>query len=237
MPLPRVSDLTMTDFDSAALRGTAIIAHRMNRPGRWRLSLHTPSHRSTVNQIIKVVENGPPMLAVGTPPDAGRYAQSASEGVLAPGGHLRLQAPAGGSVFGQIYPADGDQPVWDSRALEPGDHYILLPMRPGRYRMANQHNAAHADLVIRYPDPRGLVAGRRLATDSVCVVAGDAFAPSHLSIDPGQPVAIEFTATRGQVVLTLVQADDGPSDLAEWRARHEATVLQAFMQRTRKTEI
>jgi hypothetical protein len=223
----------MTDFDSAVLRGTAIIAHRLDNPGRWRLLLHAPPRRQFVRQVIKVVDGAPGMLTVELPAGVAPYAAEVAEGVVCPGGYLRLQAPVGGEMFVQLTPPGCDQPAWDSRTLQPGDHYICLPLRPGRYRLVNKRSAATADLAIRYPDPRATAAGRSLATEPIRVLAGEVFTPKDLSIDPGQPLAIEVAAT-AHLVLTLLDPDDGPSDLAAWRAHHDEQLLQAFQHRTRK---
>ncbi len=232
MPLATNSALTIVNFDSAALQGSPIVAHRMERPGTFRLVLRTPGRRP-VDRVLRVLEDGPSSASFDWNPGFSIPAGSSdvSDAVVRPGGYLRLRSTGGvGGLSAALYVLKGLEPVWDSRSLAQGDHFICLPLRPGLYVLANRLNGATSNVVVKYPDPREIQQGRVLATEAVTISADVAFHPSHVVLDAGQPLSMEVRVA-AHLVLTLKSADDGPQDLAQWRARVDAELLEKVFRR------
>ena len=215
------------NFDSAALQGSPIVAHRMDQTGTFRLVLRTPGRRP-VDRVLRVVEDGPSSASFDWNPRVSIPGGSSGgpDAVVRPGGYLRLRSTGGsGGLSAALYELKGLEPVWDSRSLAQGDYFICLPLRPGHYVLANRLGGATSSVVVKYPDPREIQQGRALATEAVTMSADAAFHPSHVVLDAGQPLSIEVRVA-AHLVLTLKSADDGPQDLAQWRARVDAELLE-----------
>jgi hypothetical protein len=219
--------LTQPNFDSGALAGMASIAHPITEPGHWRLETHGHGV-ATLTYDILVRDGGAPKVAI-TLGSSVRQADccEGSELILAPNGMLNLN---GGSArhgsYALLYRGSDTNPVWDTRALGPGDYFAFMPLRPGTYSVSNELGRAKGTLQVAYPDPRRIAEGRRAAAQPVHVRAGLALDPNGVEIDPGQLVvfAIEGPA---RLVAELSKADDGPSELAEWRRSQMEECLEA----------
>jgi hypothetical protein len=215
------------EFDSATLARAASIAHRMLKPGRWRLEVRNVAGRILARTFFRVADGAPVAAAV----NIGAADGQPNEVALRPGGYLSLNSSLRRDpVFALLFAEEGEETVWDSRRLEPGDGFACLPMRPGRYRLANKLNDTESGLTIAYPDPRATAAGRRLAVGPVRVRAGERIEPAQLVLDPGQPLVVDV-AVAARIVLTLEAPDDGPPDLAEWKARRNEEALAAVFER------
>ena len=232
MPATTRSFTNSVEFDSASLGRAASIAHRMPQPGRWRLEARNGAGRVLARTLVRVADGAPVAAAVnvgapdGAPPEV----------AVRTGTYLSLHSSLPRDpVFALLFAEEGEEPLWDSRRLEPGDGFACLPLRPGRYRLANRLNGAESVLTVAYPDPRATAKGRRLATGPVRVRAGERIEPVDLAMDPGQPLVVDVAAA-AQIVLTLEAPDDGPPELAEWKAqRNEETLAAFFERRTRAT--
>lgn len=225
MRSPQFPDLATVDYDTAALKGAAVVGHRMDTTGTWRLSVGGGRARRGETWTIRVVDGAPSMLAIERAAEAAAFGGSVRQGTVRPGGYVRLRSPAAaGAVFARLFAEGQDDPVWDSRQLVADDYFVCMPMRPGRYGVANQLGGATAELVIRYPDPRRIAKDQPLDTAPIRIRVGESFEPARFEIDPGQALVFQV-AVKAQIALTLAQADDGPQDLAAWRAQHDEVLL------------
>ena len=222
------ANLVQTSFDSARLSRLASIAHPMREPGHWRLEAHGARGLRVQAFDIIVREGGAPRVAVDVAPtNPADQSRAVGDRLLAPHGMINLSISAGGGgAFALLYGARASEPVWDSRVLEPGDHYACMPLRPGSYVVSNVSGDARAALRVNYPDPRAIAQGNRLASGPVHLKIGRAITPGDQRIDPGQ-VLVFAIETRSHLSVALETADDGPPDLAEWRAARNRDCLRA----------
>lgn len=219
--------LTQTSFDSGALSGLASVAHPLREPGYWRLAAAgrrvAPGRRFDV--IVRA--GGQARFAIDLADEDRRgKVPGLSEGFLAPGGMLNLAARAAlTGCHALLYGDRADEPLWDSRQLQPGDGYACMPMRPGSWRIENLLDGAVGRLRVAYPDPRAIAAGQRLAATPVRISVGAAMLPDDLRIDPGQ-LLIFAIDVRCRLAVTLAQPDDGPPELAAWREERSRMALE-----------
>lgn len=211
------SHLTDVNFDSAALGGTAVISHPLAHAGEWQAVLSLPHARLPAQTVLVLREGGGAMAAVEPDGD--------TEHRLIQGGQVRLRAAAHSGFAVRLRSVGAEVPEWDSRRLQKGDYFACLPLRPGRYRLANLLSQADAELVMHYPDPRTRDPARRM--EPVRVRAGEQFSPARVELFPGQPLIVAVDAP-AHLTLTLEIPDDGPSDLAAWRERRDFEALAAL---------
>jgi len=227
------TNLIATSFDSASLSGRASIAHPMREPGLWRLDVHGRRGLPVRSIDIIVRESGASHIAVEmAQEDSGCAPCESGDRFLGPGGMINLNATTTGeSGYALLYGSRGREPAWDSRLLEPGDHYACMPLRPGAYAVSNLRGRGRSTITVNYPDPRALARGQRLATGPVYLQVGESITPGECRIDPGQVLAFKIDA-QAHLVVDLTSADDGPQDLAEWKAARNREALNAAFQRS-----
>jgi hypothetical protein len=130
--------LTTTDHDSGALGGTATVVHPLREVGTWELLVGNAGHDVLATVELRVRDDAPTMQATVDLVAAARLGQSEYAGepvqsmLVRTGGYLQLQAPA---VEREWYARLPNQ--WDSRVLQSHDKFVCLPLRPGRYVLAN----------------------------------------------------------------------------------------------------
>jgi hypothetical protein len=214
--------LAAETFDSAALAGTAMVSHSIRQTGEWGASLVVGRSPLPVRTILVLPAAGAALVPLE--PDC------AVEQRLRIGGHIRLRAPNGGGLSARLSLGDASEPDWSSQVLGDGDWFACLPLRPGRYRLVNLLSQAAADVVVRYPDPR--VQREALArTVPVRLRAGENIEPAQIELFPGQPVIVEIGAP-SHLRLALVDPDDGPADLAQWREESDGIALATLQRRS-----
>ncbi len=211
------SHLTDVNFDSAALGGTAIVSHPIAHLGEWQAVLSLPHVRVPAQAVLVLREGGGAMAAIEPDGD--------TEHRLIQGGQMRLRAADHFGFAVQLRSVGADAPEWDSRRLQKGDYFACLPLRPGRYRLANLLNQADAEVVIHYPDPRTRDPARRM--EPVQVRIGEQFSSARVELFPGQPLIVAVDAP-AHLTLMLETPDDGPPDLAAWRERRDFEALAAL---------
>lgn len=221
--------LTRTQFDSGALAGLASIAHPIRETGHWRLTAagRRIAPRGEFDVIVR--EGGKARYAIELAQEPRDDGIGLHEGVLAPGGRINLAAraaPAGCHAL--LFGDQRDAPLWDSRALQEGDGYACMPLRPGSWRIENTLNGAVGRLRVNYPDPRAIAEGMRLAATPVEVRAGTVMTPGDLRIDPGQLLVFAIEAPC-RLVVTLEEPDDGPPELAAWREERGRAALERVL--------
>lgn len=225
-----IADFVPTTFDHASLGRFASIAHPMREPGRWRLEATGRRGYPVTRADILVAANGVGRIAIDIADAIARgTCCGTTELRVVPNGMLNLGAGAAYDTgYALLYRGDERDPAWDSRALQPGDHYACMPLRPGEYVVSNALGGAQSRVQVEYPDPRATAKGHRLATRPAQMRVGTRIAPDALTIDPGQLLvfAIDVPA---QLTVRLSRPDDGPPELAEWRAvRARAAAAAAF---------
>lgn len=224
--------MTNTEFDSGSLSAMATIARRMSMPGVFIVE--------AVDERGRVVRRSEVVVREGEGAAAGASINLVAEEdsmrcqpecpiAIATGGMLSFHAiGARRGMSVRMIGASEKGSAWNSQALEPGDLYACMPLRPGRYAVHKEEGGVpHMHLRVSYPDPRELAQGRKLRTGTVLM-------RNDVEIDPGQAVlfAIERPA---RVRVRLEEANDGPSDLAEWRAARNRQALDDALKRwTRK---
>jgi len=223
--------LTRTQFDSGALAGLASIAHPMRETGHWRLAAagRRVAPRSEFDVIVR--DGGKARYAIELAQEPRNDGIGLREGVLAPGGRINLAAraaPAGCHAL--LFGGQREAPLWDSRALQEGDGYACMPMRPGAWRIENVLGGAVGRLRVNYPDPRAIAQGMRPAATPVQVRAGTAITPDDLRIDPGQLLVFAVDSPC-RLVVTLEEPDDGPPELAAWREERSRAALERVLGR------
>jgi hypothetical protein len=221
--------LTVTDFDSGALAGTASVLHPLREAGEWQLTVFREESSPLATTLIRVRKDGTAPLAAidlsalerdGTAPPV-------TTGPIRTGGYLQLNASRlPGGYFATLSHPSYDR-SWDSRVLVPDDLFVCLPLRPGLYSLANSLATSQGTLTVCYPDPRTRKDARPYRDEPVRVRVSKRFTPSALVLNAGQGLVFEIQA-RARVTLNLQAPDDGPPDLAAWRAAHDAEILSAF---------
>lgn len=219
---------TTTSFDSAGLAGLASIAHPLREPGHWRLETHVP--QTAASRIVDIVvrDGGKARVAVDLErPRRSDGCCDTREAILAPNGMVNLAGvSACGGGFALLFRGSGSEPAWDSRVLEPGDHFACMPLRPGRYGLTNLLSDARTVLHVSYPDPRRMAQGHRLASSPLQLIVGERITPVVPRIDPGQLLVFAIEA-KAHLAVRLEEADDGPPELDEWRVQRSRQVLEA----------
>jgi hypothetical protein len=243
MPTLVDEKLTIFDFDSAALAGTASVLHALREAGEWTATVFREQGRPLASTEIRVRDDAVTWLAsvdLSTVEQAGRArwaGEPVNSQVVRTGGYLQLQAsqlpggffvtlarsgPASDRVVGTQHEIS-----WDSRSLTPNDLFVCLPLRPGRYVLANTLAQSQCALVVRYPDPRAVDRSRPPRPEPVRIRVAESFAPATVTLTPGQGLVLE-AVVRARLTLTLETRDDGPPELAAWRAAHDAEAWRAF---------
>lgn len=215
------SHLTQVTFNSAALSGTAVVSHPLACCGEWQVLPSLGCSPLQPQTVLVLSKGGRAMVAIE--PDG------ALEHQLLRGGHMRLRAVDHADFAVQLSRSNDDAPEWNSRFLQEGDYFSCLPLRPGRYRLANLLSSVGADVVVLYPDPR-LSRDPTRHMEPVHVRAGEQFSPRVVELFPGQPLIVAI-ASPAHLMLTLESPDNGPSDLAAWRERRDAEALAALGKR------
>lgn len=252
------SALSVIDLDSALLAGTAIIAHQLTQAGDWELTASGANDRPLATVAIRVRGDASSMVAAvelgsaqGEPhPLCGANINTTTNPdtensfSVRTGGYLRLRAAGvrGGAhaLLRRVASSTGEaaadpaamtpDAAWDSRVLQPGDVFVCMPLRPGRYLLTNELTQARCDVTVRYPDPRSNAGRPSRRPLPVKLHAAQAFTPGTAMLDAGQGLVIDVR-TRARLRLTLQQADDGPPDLAAWRVVHEQEVWKRLAAR------
>lgn len=221
------SSVTLTRFDSASLSGSAIVAHAVPSAGEYELDVVVGEGRLALVARLHVHGTGPTSVAIDA---AGPMPHDLSLGT---GGFVRLSAAGGrGGVRARLRHGENGAVAWDSERLEAGDLFACLPLRPGRYQLANRlATQATALVTVPYPDPRTVTHGHRRPLGPVFVDAAERFTPDAVSVVVGEPLVVRIRDA-AHVTLDLVTADDGPDDLGAWREQREREVLDAFVART-----
>ncbi|HLZ84824.1 MAG TPA: hypothetical protein VKQ54_14775 [Caulobacteraceae bacterium] len=203
--------LMLTGFDSASLAGLASIAHPIAQVGVWRLEAYGARGYPTASADILVREGGPPRLSVDLALGLDRTACGDGGASLSPAGMLNLvlnSAREGG--YALLHAAGGGDPTWDSRRLVPGDHYACMPLRPGRYDVANGLGTARASVRVTWPPARASAARPQPSAGPAILTVGESIEPSDLTIAPGR-VLLFVVQTPARLTLDLRTPDDGPT--------------------------
>lgn len=90
--------------------------------------------------------------------------------------------------------------VFDSRVLQPGDYYIVTPVRPGTWAMQTGKNGKG---VLTVAQPKPAKKPRASAAGAVVEVDGKSFAPAKAEIVAGDGVAFHVTGKDVSIRIEL----------------------------------
>jgi hypothetical protein len=207
---------SVVDLDSAALAGSAMIAHPLPEPGKWQLVIHRTEGQAIAVATIRVRKTTGAMaatidLSAATAGEPGAHHAIRAGGCLG----LRSTAPEGGR-FALLQNVETGETDWDSRRLGRGDVFAFLPLRPGSYLLANRLARTECSVIVIYPDPRKN-SGPPGPFEPVRVRSSRLARSRKLKVRPGQGFAVDIDEP-ARLTFTLEAADDGPAELARWRA-------------------
>ncbi len=152
--------------------------------------------------------------------------EPSAEQTLRTGGYLRLMSGQEG-FFATLRRA-GDQDIaWDSRSLQAGDLFAFLPLRPGRYTLTDHLASSECFVTVLYPDPRSNKGSRPPQPEPVRLRAAGSFDMGEVTVVPAQGIVVEVEAP-AHLTFILQAPDDGPAELAEWRAAQEREMWLRF---------
>lgn len=212
---PSPPAFSVIDLDSAALAGTAVIAHQLAERGDWGFAVGGRDSQTPGTGIVRVLdEEGPFHAAL----DLGAPAEILS---LRKGGYLRLGAGTNGGGFVTLRGPEGTGAAWDSRRLSRGDVFAFLVFRPGSYALTNEIDGSACEIIVKYPDPRKNTAETKPPFEPVRLSSARIAKRKPIRMKPGQGVVVDVVAA-AWLTFVLRSADDGPPDLAEWRRNQQA---------------
>lgn len=111
--------------------------------------------------------------------------------------------------------SSAEQAVFDSRKLQPGDMFAASVLRPGSYRA--ESGRARCEFSVAYPPAAGQKKYSPPENLQVNWLA-DRAEPSNFRLASGQGVLFKVEAPDTRIVITLEQADDGPSGAVRKRS-------------------
>lgn len=220
---------TQIGLDSGSLTMLGTLVHGFTEPGEYRCALHAGPDVKAVFIVHADPESANAQatvdlaaLAGGTAPppassDCGCAGSTANPAavpryVVNPRGHVIFRV---GSGAGQFYvharrtDSATEDKGYDTRAMQEGDSFAAILLRPGTYAMTNALAKAKGEIVVDYPPLKE----RNYRPAAPVRVACDArgFTPAAVRIGPGQGVIFESRAP-SRIAITLSKADDGPRD-------------------------
>jgi hypothetical protein len=208
MPVLSTAAFRVAEFDSGELTVLAHVIHRFERARGYRgsiivddavtgtFSLVVSDHAAEqVNIDLGGVDDprapyvGPPGVAELTPfrLRTGGYAVFYVSG--SPARHAAVLATD----------VNAQAPAFDTRRLGPGDLFVVTPLRPGAYVLANTENNTRGEVVI---DARGAELAPAPALEVTCGDAG--FEPAQLSAGAGR-AQVYHCEVPARVTLTPVR--------------------------------
>ncbi|WP_225772119.1 hypothetical protein [Inquilinus sp. Marseille-Q2685] len=223
------SAFTVVDLDSAALAGTATVAHPLHDVGDLWLSVHEDGREALPAAIISVRDDEGPMqvsldLAAEPADCSGRVRPGQALHVVRKGGYLCLgSSTEGRGRFATLQNGQKPNLPWDSRSLGPGDLFAFVAMRPGTYALANRIDDAACTVTVIYPDPRRNKMRSPQPPKPIRIRSSKLAGHKTIAMKPGQGMVVEVE-TAARFTLDLQAADDGPPDLAAWRRAQSRTI-------------
>lgn len=220
--------LTSTEFDSGTPRGLSAVFHAISEPGTYRLRSQSEQEIRFVRRI-EVHDDAPPINRDENTVDLSSRVSPASVLELPTGSSLVIHSSGraigrgGAPLAAELAEADG-RVRWTSTRLERGDLFAVVPLRPGTYELRDRERTT--TLQVLYPDPRPSAGSDGDGALGVPLRPDDPFVePPVLACGQG----LILTATEGaRFRLQLREPDDGPEDLAAWKAAHDRTLVARF---------
>ncbi len=212
---------TQIGLDSGALTMLGVIVHTFGEASEYRGAVISGDG----NEAIFYVSVDPGCAVAGVNIDlaalAGTAPGAAAGGqgpryVVHPKGYAVFRVaggPGGYAVSVRKAVEDPEVTAYDTRALQPGDIFSAILMRPGRYSVRNVLGDAKAEVTVSYPGD-GKAAYKPPAPEAVEL--GETIEPAHIRLKPMQGMNFNVR-TAARIVIELQEADDGP------RAREAAT--------------
>jgi hypothetical protein len=240
MPARIDERLLVVNLDSGALAGTATIVHPLAKAGNWTLTVRRADGPALTSFSIQVRDDAEKFVAavdLSTAEREGRGSGAVNPSAtlrVRTGGHLALfcSQPRAGYAAA-LDPSDPQRAAcgkhsWDSQQLQKGDQFVCMPLRPGRYTLANTLSDTKCTLTVRYPDPRTPLRDDPTRSQPLRVQVKESFSVEKLELVPTRGLVLEV-GDDARFSLELVEPDDGPRDLESWKTEHDERLLAALL--------
>jgi hypothetical protein len=210
--------VTQIGLDSGALTRLAVIVHAEPEVGRYRGTVG----RGKEPEAAFSVSVDKDCAAAGVEIDLARLVASAPEDpcgcsteqlpsfVVHPKGFIVFRVSSGAGGFHvNLRKADEDpeRRAYDTQALQPGDTFSGVILRPGRYSISNALSQARGELRVPYPVPQERAYTPPPPFEAQC---GEGIEPGSIDLQPLQGLNLRITSP-ARVRLELEEPDDGPS--------------------------
>lgn len=233
----RLTAFTQISFHSASLSGLSCLAHTLSREGLYSVQLWRGDRLLTWVQLLVSESAGDAQVnldcfALERAARGAAAVAATGRRTLRGGGALVVHASKGEGYRVAIHHRSDDGAVeWDSQSLQPGDVFSIVVLRPGVYSISSGN--AVASFRVPYPDPRRN-SGRPVHVQPIEIhLSEEGFEPGQWKLRPGKGMVIRVAA-QANISVNLVEADDGPGDLAEWRRGETERLFEVLSARRRK---
>jgi hypothetical protein len=210
--------LLQSGFDSGRLTPLCLVIHKFqtageylgtvlrdDRPaGNFRLSVNRNSTDKQVNIDLAA-------LPAAEPRQPG--IQPATQFTIQPGGNVvfYVSRTQGGNAV-VVHPAGAPaQVVFDSRALDKGDVFLVTLLRPGQYQLTNTVNKIQSQVKVAYP-VQGAAPLTRLAVQTTNV-GQKQFGSTNMELEGIQGLAVRCDVP-SRLQMQISQAIDRPPVVA-----------------------
>ncbi|NND03172.1 MAG: hypothetical protein HKN91_10330 [Acidimicrobiia bacterium] len=205
----RTEAFTQIGLDSGALGALGTVVHQFKEPGSY-IATVLADGREVAEQTITVAEGGRPALQI----DMADIADDRSSEKccdqhppeLDVGGYASFYVGVGNKRYAVVVRRAGKRGVeFDSRRLQEGDLFAATVLRPGKYRITNEHGKGAMGLEVRYVR-RGR--SKYEPAKPLKVKIGESLAKDVLKAGPAQGLIFEATGPT-RAIVELVEPDDG----------------------------
>jgi len=208
--------LQRTALDSARLGVLGTIVHPLPDKGRFEVTVLAGDSRIAsvplrIDPDDATTQVDIDLAALDPGRRIGSRAASGGEAVVGPKGYLVVTVSEGAGEYRVVLTAPGSRdrkPAFDSRALQPGDLFVAMLLRPGSYELSGDGVRATGTLRVAYPG-----SGKERLADLEAArvrVTEKGFEPQATRVHAGQGTVFEVAARDVSVRVTLQEPDDGP---------------------------
>jgi hypothetical protein len=205
--------LHLTNFDSASPSNGAVVIHRFEKPGEYRIRFLRGE--STIAQArLTVKQDMEDEAPVHSRFDLTKLSSSvdlsggdAGSFTVGSKGYVSFTDSGISPAFSVVAEPLGHAAGFDSRRLGPGDLFALTLIRPGEYHIVNEVERYEGRISVSYP---AIESSPYRPPEPLVVVCQDkAFEPGTISLKPAQGLICRVTRA-ARIKVDLTRPDDGP---------------------------